>query len=93
VIPGTHIMDPKKIKYERAEMARQAIQVPMRLGDALVFSGHLMHSGMVNRSSAIRTSVQAFYVRRGLEHFIGEGLEEPTNETLDRLGDLALLLI
>ena len=63
--------------------------VTARAGDAIVFNGHLWHSGTKNESDARRDALQIVYRRRGGR---GSGLTV-ANATLDRLGAAGLLLI
>jgi hypothetical protein len=91
VVPGSHRKPPYFDKA--ADHHPDEVQLECAAGSLLAFSGHLTHSGMPNRSSRGRPSIQAFFVRRGLGPMLENGPELPTNQTFDRIGDLALLLI
>ena len=93
VVPGSHLLEPASVRHLRDELSSRAVQVPVRAGDALAFSGHLLHSGTTNRSNAARPSVQASYLRRGLEERFGDGSDRASNATVDRLGDHLHLLL
>lgn len=91
VVPGSH----RKVPYldRAADHHPDQVQVECPAGSVLAFSGHLTHSGMPNQSRASRPSVQVIFARRSLGPTVAEGHELATNETVDRLGDLGLLLI
>jgi ectoine hydroxylase-related dioxygenase (phytanoyl-CoA dioxygenase family) len=92
VVPGSHRKAPY---FDRAaDHHPEEIQVECAAGSLLAFSAHLTHSGMPNTSTQPRPSIQVFFARRGLGGpMLDEGHELATNETIDRIGDLALLLI
>lgn len=67
LVPGTHRL-PKGVPKSLADPARRhpderIVEAPA--GTALVFNGHLWHSGTENRSGARRRSIQASFVARG----------------------------
>jgi hypothetical protein len=91
VVPGSHRKPPC---FDRAaDHHPDEVQVECAAGSLLAFSAHLTHSGMPNRSSRSRPSIQIFFVRRGLGPMLEDSQELATNQTIDRIGDLALLLI
>ncbi|MDP9239302.1 MAG: phytanoyl-CoA dioxygenase family protein [Actinomycetota bacterium] len=59
-------------------------------GSAVVFSGHLWHSGTRNRSAAGRDALQISFARRGMA---GDLPPDVSTATFDRLGPAALLLL
>ena len=89
VVPGSH-RDPVRDASPEAgpPHARERL-VTARAGSAIVFNGHLWHSGTRNTSDARRDALQLVFRRRGGR---GSGLTV-SNATLDRLGTAGLLLI
>jgi ectoine hydroxylase-related dioxygenase (phytanoyl-CoA dioxygenase family) len=89
VVPGSH-RDPVRdaSKESGVPHPRERI-VTARAGDAIVFNGHLWHSGTKNTSDERRDALQIVFRRRG-----GRGSAlSVSNATLDRLGTAALLLL
>jgi ectoine hydroxylase-related dioxygenase (phytanoyl-CoA dioxygenase family) len=64
--------------------------ITARAGDAIVFNGHLWHSGTRNRSQERRDALQIVFRRRTPGVYGGP---TATNATFDRLGPAALLLV
>lgn len=89
VVPGSH-RDPVRDASVEPGLAhpRERI-VTARAGDAIVFNGHLWHSGTKNASGERRDALQIVYRRRGGRN----GGLAVSNATLDRLGPAGLLLI
>ncbi|HWT05664.1 MAG TPA: phytanoyl-CoA dioxygenase family protein [Xanthomonadales bacterium] len=89
VVPGSH-RDPVRDPSTEAGPAHSRERVVVaRAGDAIVFNGHLWHSGTKNASDERRDALQIVFRRRGGR---GSGLNV-SNATLDRLGTAGLLLI
>jgi hypothetical protein len=65
VVPGSHRLAriPNKSLSQPDARHPEAIQIPARAGDAIVFSAHLWHSGMRNRSGAPRRIAMAMFGR------------------------------
>ena len=84
VIAGSH-------RSARGADGRTPEPVACPAGGAIVFTEHLLHSGTTNRSAARRDALIVRYDRRGA--WSGHHSFEVTTETVDRLGDLALLLV
>ena len=65
VVPGSHRFAriPSKSQSQPDARHPDAIQVPGRAGDVIVFSAHLWHSGSKNRSGAPRRIAMAMFGR------------------------------
>jgi hypothetical protein len=77
LVPGTHRF-PKGVPRSLADPARRHPDertVTASAGTALVFNGHLWHSGTENRSGARRRSIQASFVARGELGMYGRPVE------------------
>jgi ectoine hydroxylase-related dioxygenase (phytanoyl-CoA dioxygenase family) len=85
VVPGSHRSS------RRAATHRTPVPVGCGAGSAIVFSEHLLHSGTTNSSDQRRDALIVRYDRRGTT--IGHHGLTVTTETVDRLGDRALLLV
>jgi ectoine hydroxylase-related dioxygenase (phytanoyl-CoA dioxygenase family) len=85
VITGSHR------SRRRAAEHRDPEPVACPAGGAIVFTEHLLHSGTTNTSDTRRDALIVRYDRRGIT--TGYHAFEVTTETVDRLGDLALLLV
>jgi hypothetical protein len=68
VVPGSHRLAriPHKSLSQPDARHPEAIQIPARAGDVIVFSAHLWHSGMKNRSGAPRRIAMAMFGRAEL---------------------------
>jgi hypothetical protein len=90
LVPGSHrtwgFTAPKKPDTPHPDERL----VTMPAGSALVFDGHLWHSGTRNRSAASRDALQLSFGRRGV---MSGTVPAVGNATLDRLGPAALLLL
>lgn len=64
VLPGSHRLGLQQHgqvgRLIGARVAEEGVAVPMKSGDALLFSGHLLHRSLPNRTSAAR---HAMYLR------------------------------
>jgi ectoine hydroxylase-related dioxygenase (phytanoyl-CoA dioxygenase family) len=89
VIPGSHREPVRDAPTEAGRPHPSERVVTARAGDAIVFNGHLWHSGTKNASDERRDALQIVYRLRGAR---GSGLTV-SNATLDRLGTAGLLLI
>ncbi len=89
VVPGSHRDPVPDAPVEAGRPYPRERIVTARAGDAIVFNGHLWHSGTKNTSDERRDALQIVFRRRGGR---GTGLSV-TNATLDRLGTAALLLL
>jgi len=65
VVPGSHRLSriPSKSLSQPDARHPDAIQIRGRAGDVIVFSAHLWHSGMMNRSGAPRRIAMAMFGR------------------------------
>jgi hypothetical protein len=65
VVPGSHRLSriPNKSLSQPEARHPDALQIPARAGDVIVFSAHLWHSGMRNRSGAPRRIAMAMFGR------------------------------
>jgi hypothetical protein len=65
VVPGSHRFAriPNKSQSQPEARHPDAIQIPGRAGDAIVFSAHLWHSGSKNHSGAPRRIAMAMFGR------------------------------
>lgn len=89
VVPGSHRDPLRDASTEPGVPHPRERVITARAGDAIVFNGHLWHSGTKNESDARRDALQIAYRRRG-----GSGtVLTVSNATLDRLGTAGLLLI
>jgi ectoine hydroxylase-related dioxygenase (phytanoyl-CoA dioxygenase family) len=90
VVPGSHrvwgFTPPKKV--DTAHPDEQL--VTMAAGSALVFTGHLWHSGTRNHADRGRDALQLSYARRSGAPSLAP---EVGNATLDRLGPAGMLLL
>ena len=89
VVPGSHRDPVRDAPVEAGRPYPGERIVTARAGSAIVFNGHLWHSGTKNTSDDRRDALQIVFRRRGGR---GSGLSV-TNATLDRLGTAALLLL
>jgi ectoine hydroxylase-related dioxygenase (phytanoyl-CoA dioxygenase family) len=89
VVPGSHREPVRDASAEPGPAHPRERVVTARAGDAIVFNGHLWHSGTKNASDERRDALQIAYRLRGGR---GAGLSV-SNGTLDRLGTAGLLLI
>lgn len=104
VIPGSHRPDRsreveaaagapavKRLKLvpDHPHPRQQLVTCPA--GSAIVFAASLWHSGTRNDADHVRHALQIGYLRRGLGFY--DSPPNVSNETVDRLGDAALLLI
>jgi ectoine hydroxylase-related dioxygenase (phytanoyl-CoA dioxygenase family) len=89
VVPGSHREPVRDAPAEAGPPHPRERVVTARAGDAIVFNGHLWHSGTKNTSVERRDALQIVFRRRGGR---GSGLSV-SNATLDRLGTAGLLLI
>jgi ectoine hydroxylase-related dioxygenase (phytanoyl-CoA dioxygenase family) len=91
IVPGSH-REPLRdapTDTERAHPRQRTIC--MSAGAALVFNGHLWHSGQRNTSDARRDALQIVFRRRAARAaYAGPNV---SNATVDRLGTAALLLL
>jgi ectoine hydroxylase-related dioxygenase (phytanoyl-CoA dioxygenase family) len=91
VVPGSHRVPlyDAPAEPDRSHPRERTITAPA--GSAIVFNGHLWHSGTRNASSTRRDALQIVFRRRG-GRAPATG-PNASNATLDRLGAAALLLI
>lgn len=89
VVPGSHRDPVRDASTEPGTPHPRERIVTAHAGDAIVFNGHLWHSGTKNTSGERRDALQIVFRRRGGR---GSGLSV-LNATLDRLGAAGLLLI
>jgi ectoine hydroxylase-related dioxygenase (phytanoyl-CoA dioxygenase family) len=89
VVPGSHRDPVRDASPEAGRPHPRERLVTARAGSAIVFNGHLWHSGTKNASDERRDALQLVFRRRGGR---GAGLTV-SNATIDRLGTAALLLI
>jgi ectoine hydroxylase-related dioxygenase (phytanoyl-CoA dioxygenase family) len=89
VVPGSHREPVRDASTEPGLPHPRERVVTARAGDAIVFNGHLWHSGTKNASDERRDALQITFRRRGAR---GSGLSV-SNATLDRLATAGLLLI
>jgi ectoine hydroxylase-related dioxygenase (phytanoyl-CoA dioxygenase family) len=89
VVPGSHRDPLRDASKESGVPHPHERVVTARAGDAIVFNGHLWHSGTQNDADARRDALQIVFRRGGGR---GSGLTV-ANATLDRLGTAGLLLI
>jgi ectoine hydroxylase-related dioxygenase (phytanoyl-CoA dioxygenase family) len=88
-VPGSHREPVRDASAEAGRPHPRERIVTARAGAAIVFNGHLWHSGTKNTSGERRDALQIVFRRRGGR---GAGLNV-SNATLDRLGTAGLLLI
>jgi ectoine hydroxylase-related dioxygenase (phytanoyl-CoA dioxygenase family) len=88
VVPGSHRDPVRDASTEAGPSYPRERVITARAGDAIVFNGHLWHSGTKNASAERRDALQIVFRRRGGR---GAGLTV-SNATLDRLGTAGLLL-
>jgi ectoine hydroxylase-related dioxygenase (phytanoyl-CoA dioxygenase family) len=64
-VPGSHRLArvPSRSLSQPDARHAEAVQVPARAGDAIVFSAHLWHAGSKNRSGAPRRIAMAMFGR------------------------------
>jgi Phytanoyl-CoA dioxygenase (PhyH) len=91
VVPGSHREPLRDAPAEPDRPHPRERTVTASAGSALVFNGHLWHSGTRNASAARRDALQIVFRRRG-GRAPASG-PNASNATLDRLGSAALLLI
>ena len=89
VVPGSHRDAVRGASTEPGRPHTRERIVTARAGAAIVFNGHLWHSGTKNMSDMRRDALQIVFRRRGGR---GAGLSV-SNATLDRLGTAGLLLL
>ena len=65
IVPGSHHLNrlPSKSLSQPNARHPEAIQVPARAGDVIVFSAHLWHAGSKNRAGAPRRIAMAMFGR------------------------------
>ncbi|MDQ6942982.1 MAG: phytanoyl-CoA dioxygenase family protein [Candidatus Eremiobacteraeota bacterium] len=87
VVPSSHRDPVRDASTEPGRPHPRERIVTARAGDAIVFNGHLWHSGTKNTSDARRDALQIVFRRRGGR---GSGMSV-SNATLDRLGTAGLM--
>ena len=105
VVPGSHLRDGwfevdrrwgaaaiKRGKKSQDERDPDEQTVLCRAGSAIVFTAALWHSGTRNRGTERRDAFQIGFHRRSIRAEFARGARV-SNETVDRLGDAALLLV
>ncbi len=65
VVPGSHLRPDQQRLSGNLERHPDEVALTGKAGTAFVFSGHLLHSGTVNRSSAPRPALQIIWRRPG----------------------------
>jgi ectoine hydroxylase-related dioxygenase (phytanoyl-CoA dioxygenase family) len=90
VVPGSHLEPLHDAATEPGRPHPRGRRVTARAGSAIVFNGHLWHSGTKNTSGERRDALQIVFRRRGGSYAAGPNV---SNATFDRLGDAGLLLL
>jgi ectoine hydroxylase-related dioxygenase (phytanoyl-CoA dioxygenase family) len=90
VVAGSHRSPLRDAPKDADTPYPAARHVTARAGDAIVFNGHLWHSGTRNHSQERRDALQIVFRRRTSRVYGGPSA---TNATFDRLGPAALLLV
>lgn len=91
VLPGSH-RARVEVSADTATPYRGERRITCSAGTALVFNGHLYHSGTRNDSGGVRHALQiTFAARRAADRIFTA--QRVSNETYARLGDLAFLLV
>ena len=90
VVPGTHKLlgQPSKSFADPASRHPDQITIIAKAGSALVFNGHLWHSGTANRSNSSRRVAQCSFVGRDEFRFSKVKVDAP-----DRLSPFALYVL
>ncbi len=63
LVPGSHRRPDLQRRAEALELHPDEIVPTLAVGDALVFDGHLLHSGTQNHSDADRPALQIVWRR------------------------------
>jgi hypothetical protein len=90
VVTGSHLVHGFSAATDTASSHPDQALLTCPAGTAVVFNGHLWHSGTRNRSTGLRHALLVTSYRRGT---MRGGGAEPSDATLDRLGDAAYLLM
>jgi Phytanoyl-CoA dioxygenase (PhyH) len=90
VVAGSHRLPLRDAPKDPDTPYPAARPITARAGDAIVFNGHLWHSGTRNHSQQRRDALQIIFRRRTSRAYGGPSA---TNATFDRLGPAALLLV
>jgi ectoine hydroxylase-related dioxygenase (phytanoyl-CoA dioxygenase family) len=91
VVPGSHLPGAEIAVPSDADTAHPAQRsVTCSAGSAIVFNGHLLHSGTRNGSQETRHALQITFARRTAPI---AGTARIENATLERVGDAAFLFL
>jgi ectoine hydroxylase-related dioxygenase (phytanoyl-CoA dioxygenase family) len=90
VIPGSHLPGEVSVPSDADTPHPAQRFVTCSAGSAIVFNGHLLHSGTRNASQETRHALQLTFARH-TARITGTGRIE--NATLDRVGDAAFLFL
>ncbi|HET9029688.1 MAG TPA: phytanoyl-CoA dioxygenase family protein [Candidatus Aquilonibacter sp.] len=69
VVPGSHLESPAGIPTDSDSSYEHEIVITMPAGSALLFSGHLYHSGTRNRSHSWRDALQITFARDDARYY------------------------
>lgn len=91
VIPGSHIAgDPVAVPSDSDSAHPAQRFVTCSAGSAIIFNGHLLHSGSRNASQETRHALQLTFARQSSRI---AGTARIENATLERAGDAAFLFL
>lgn len=90
IVPGSHLPGEIAVPSDTDTPHPNQRLMTCSAGSAIVFNGHLLHSGTRNASQETRHALQVTFARHGAPV---TGTVRIENATLDRVGDAAFLFI
>ena len=89
LIPGSH-REARPVPPDADTPHPEEVRIACPAGSAIVFNGHLQHSGTRNASQETRHALQITFARRRSSLY---GTARIDNATLERVGDAAFLFL
>jgi len=90
IVPGSHLQENVATRPDADTPHPAQRLIACKAGSAIVFNGHVLHSGTRNASQETRHALQITFAKRGAAI---AGTARIENPTLERVGDAAFLFI